>query len=92
MRFALHLPEAPLGTPYRADKWHPHRLLSVVVGETSEVWSTFVDICAVLSIEALDGQANGVAFRMGAEENPNSSPFSLVCIHVICIVRANESL
>jgi hypothetical protein len=60
------------------------------------VWSTFVDICAVLSIEAfvraLDGQANGMAFRMGAEENPNSSPFSLVCIHVICIVRANESL
>ena len=57
----------------------------------SEVcWSTFVAICAAFCVEAfvraLDGQAtHGTAFSMGSGENPNTSPFNLVCIYLLYI-------
>ena len=59
--------------------------------EMSEVcWSTFVAICAAFCVEAfvraLDGQAtHGTAFSMGSGENPNTSPFNLVCIYLLYI-------
>jgi len=65
----------------------------------SEVcWSTFIAICSAFCVEAfmraLDGHGmHGATFGMVAGENPNTSPFNLVCsvgpYSVIRIVGAN---